>query len=71
GDAVTLFVKGQETFLSSRVSSASAWTTPIPDGAFESRRIGLDDAGKAVILRLGFNASLGKYEIQAKRISVR
>ena len=71
GDAVTSFVKGQETFVSSRVSSATAWTTPVSDGVFETRRVALDDAGKAIVLRMGYNAGLFKYEIQAKRVNVR
>jgi hypothetical protein len=71
GDAVALFIKEQQTFLTSRVSSASSWTTPVPEGAFDTRRVALDDMGKAVMLRLGFNSGLGKYEIQAKRINVR
>ncbi len=71
GDAVITFVKGQETLLSSRASSASAWTTPVPDGAFETRRVALDDTGRAVILRVGYNATLFKYEVQVKRINIR
>ena len=71
GDAVTSLIKGQETLVSSRASSVTVWTTPMSDGAFETRRIALDDTGKAIVLRMGYNAGLFRYEIQAKRISVR
>ncbi len=71
GDAVTVFVKGQNSLLSARVSNATAWTVPVLDGAFETRRVALDDTGRAVILRVGYNATLFKYEVQAKRINVR
>lgn len=71
GDAVTVFIKGQNSLLSSKVSSASAWTTPVADGAFETRRVALDDTGKAIVLRVTYNAALFKYEVQAKRINIR
>ncbi len=71
GDAVTVFVKGQNSLISSRISSASTWTTPVPDGASETRRVALDDTGKAIILRVGYNATLFKFEIQVKRINIR
>jgi PKD repeat protein len=71
GDAVTVFLKGSEALTSAKSSSASTWTTPATDGVFETRRVALDDVGRAVILRLGYNQAIAKYEIQTKRISIR
>jgi hypothetical protein len=31
----------------------------------------LDDNGKAIVLRVSYNAALFKYEVQAKQISIR
>ena len=71
GDALTLFVKGQETLVSARAAGASAWTPPVLDGAFETRRVALDNTGRAIVLRIGYNASQFKYEVQAKRLTIR
>jgi hypothetical protein len=71
GDAIALFWQDANYMLASRAATASAWSNPLADGTTETRRVALDDAGRAIILRIGYNATLGQYEIQTKRIGIR